>query len=116
MAKERKIRRKKPASKSGKQTFAQEQRKIERLLGEEFDSLAQARKALKQESKPISEKTYKPAKVPERFNINKADRYDKSLYAKKIGTTAYTRRLNEWWDEHPDEDPNDNPYCYHDKK
>lgn len=40
-----------------------ELRKIERLLGEDFDTLAQARRALKRESKPVSEKAFQNAKT-----------------------------------------------------
>ena len=131
LAKERKIRR--------KITPAQEQRKIERLLGEEFDSLAEARRALKRESKPVKSSGSKPSKKaatpkpsrksaplqsatkpatksPTRFNIGNATRRQKFQYAQKIGKGAYTRRLNEWWDDHPDADPDDNPYCYHSKE
>jgi len=126
LAKERKIRR--------TQTAAQEQRKIERLLGEEFDSLAQARRALKQESKPVPEKKTKPkpktdfkygankpttkpkskpASKPARFNPRTASRKEKFKHAQKIGPARYTKLLNDYWDDHPDEDKGDNPYCYH---
>lgn len=44
---------------------AEELRKIERLLGEDFDNLAQARRALKGQSEPVA------------VNINTADAYDK---------------------------------------
>lgn len=108
MAKERKIRRKKPV----KQTAAQEQKKIERLLGEEFDSLAEARRALKKESVPVK----KPVKQTPRFNIKKATRKEKFKYAQKIGKEKYTRLLREYWEDYPDEEPGDNPYCYHGKE
>jgi hypothetical protein len=40
-----------------------ERRKIERLLGEDFDTIKAARAALKRESKPVTEKTFKAAKA-----------------------------------------------------
>ena len=145
MAKDRKIRRKSAANKAAKLTSVQEQRKIEKLLGEEFDSLAQARRALKKESSPVKEKPTpkesfnfgankrkgggakiqsKPARAaskkgaakPIRFVASKATRAEKFKQAQKIGKTKYYEWLLEWWDEHPDDDPEDNPYCYHSKE
>lgn len=52
-------------TKSAVSSDVKELRKIERLLGEDFDTLAQARRALKRESKPITQKAYKVAKKKE---------------------------------------------------
>lgn len=140
-----------------KQIPAQELRKIERLLGEEFDNLTQARRALKLESIPTKKPTLKPApkpitkptpktdfkfganrkpapttkskkgaatraktatktfSKPKRFVAANATRAEKFKYAQKIGKPAYHRRVTQWWKQHPDEDPNDNPYTYHNK-
>lgn len=101
MAKSRTIR--------GKLTAAQEQKKIEHLLGKEFDSLKQARAALKKESEPVKKST-------PRFNIRTASRKEKFKHAQKIGKARYTRLLHDWWDDYPDLDRDDNPYCYHGKE
>lgn len=124
-----------------------ELRAIQRLLGEEYESLAQARRALKQESKPISERTYqqrtlarripaptpaskpipapkpapskpapKPAIKPSRFSAKGSSRNEKFLHSKKIGKAAYYRLITQWWDDHPEDDPEDNPYLYHNKE
>lgn len=72
---------------------AKELRKIERLLGEEFDTLAQARRALKRESKPVSERALKTAKA--KAQVKRALAAPSKLPAKLPNKKNYTiRELN----------------------
>jgi len=138
LAKERKIRRKSAAKKAAKLTSAQEQRKIEKLLGEEFDSLAQARRALKKESQPVKEEKPKgkskstskraPASPELKRRRRIADalanndilnipREHKHKLVQKLGHKEYMKRLRRWAHDH-EEDlalQADNPYFYHGK-
>lgn len=138
-----------------------ELQRIETLLGEDFDSLAQAKRALAKETKKLTKRVVKenqefirtlrrgksrpaqlvenkivpqaPVKSPRKpftftpfkppapppikpaTDILTIPRDKKYLYAQKIGKERYLKLLREWWEEFPDEDPNDNPYCYHGK-
>lgn len=47
---------------------------------------------------------------------NTATRTEKFKYAQKVGSNKYHRRIQKWWDDFPDEDPEDNPFCYHGKE
>jgi phage protein D len=49
-----------------KLSATKEKRQIERLLGEEFDSLYQARRALKRESTPVAKKPAKKKAAPKK--------------------------------------------------
>lgn len=127
-----------------------ELQEIERMLGEDFESLTQARAALQRESKPITKKLpkklskpifdfgankkqkQKPAPVPKptpvtkqkptpvskpkRANIYKMSRFQKHNYAQQVGLPKYVYLMRQWWDNHPEADPADNPYCYHAKE
>lgn len=42
-----------------------EKKQIERLLGEDFDTLSQARRALKKEARPVSKRKKKKIKTPQ---------------------------------------------------
>jgi hypothetical protein len=101
----RKLARKNTSKKSGNND-AQELRKIERLLGEDFDTLAQARRALKRESvpakkqSPVKKSAPSPARksappsAPKNKSINSVSTSGKNEFTLQELKPKQTRTIN----------------------
>lgn len=83
---------KRSTNNAGKLSAAKEQRRIERMLGEEFSSLRAARAALKRESAVVTERTYERNKQAEKEQKKLREASDKALRTSTQASTQATRK------------------------